>query len=62
MPNLLYEEYKNIWLEATKEYNLPIIYNINIGHASPRCILPYAGKIKIDFDNARVFLQESMVV
>jgi muramoyltetrapeptide carboxypeptidase LdcA involved in peptidoglycan recycling len=56
-----YEEYKQLWLEATQPYDLPIIYNMNFGHADPRCILPYGGKVKIDFDQAKVFLQEPLV-
>ena len=56
-----YEEYKQLWIEATSTYNLPIIYNMNFGHADPRCILPYDGKVKIDFDEVKVILQEPLV-
>lgn len=56
-----YEEYKAVWLEATEAYNLPIMYNVNFGHAAPRCILPYGGKAKIDFNLAEIFLQEPLV-
>ena len=57
----LYEEYKKIWLDTTSIYNLPIIYNLYFGHAVPRCILPYGGKVKIDFDQAKIVLQEPLV-
>jgi muramoyltetrapeptide carboxypeptidase LdcA involved in peptidoglycan recycling len=56
-----YEEYKQLWVEATSSYKLPIVYNMNFGHADPRCILPYGGKVKIDFDQAIVMLQEPLV-
>jgi muramoyltetrapeptide carboxypeptidase LdcA involved in peptidoglycan recycling len=56
-----YEEYKQLWIEATSTYDIPIIYNMNFGHADPRCILPYGGKVKIDFDQATVILQEPLV-
>jgi muramoyltetrapeptide carboxypeptidase LdcA involved in peptidoglycan recycling len=56
-----YEEYKAIWLEVTEKYNLPIIYNLNFGHATPRCILPYGGRVKIDFDKLKIRLIESLV-
>lgn len=56
-----YEEYKEAWLAITKEYNLPILYNMNFGHAAPRCILPYGGQVKIDFDQAKVHLLEPLV-
>jgi muramoyltetrapeptide carboxypeptidase LdcA involved in peptidoglycan recycling len=57
---VFYEEYKDEWLNATEKYNLPILYNINIGHAAPRCILPYGAKMSIDFDTARLFLEEPL--
>lgn len=56
-----YEEYKDVWLEATKRYSTPIIYNINVGHAAPRSILPYGGSVSVDFDSARIFLEEALV-
>lgn len=56
-----YEEYKKEWLDITEEYNLPIIYNINVGHAIPRGILPYGGNVSIDFDSARIFINEPLV-
>jgi muramoyltetrapeptide carboxypeptidase LdcA involved in peptidoglycan recycling len=56
-----YEEYKKVWLGATEQYNLPILFNINIGHAAPRCILPYGGSVSVNFDTARLFLEESLV-
>jgi muramoyltetrapeptide carboxypeptidase LdcA involved in peptidoglycan recycling len=56
-----YQEYKDVWLEATKKYDTPILYNLNIGHAAPRCILPYGGRVRIDFDESRIILLESLV-
>lgn len=56
-----YDEYKQVWLEATEKHNLPIIYNINVGHAAPRCILPYGGRVSVDFDERRIFLDEPLV-
>lgn len=56
-----YEEYKKEWLDITEQYNLPILYNINIGHAAPRGILPYGGSVSIDLNSARVFLEEPLV-
>lgn len=34
---IYYEEYKKVYLEVMKDCNTPIMYNINFGHASPRC-------------------------
>jgi muramoyltetrapeptide carboxypeptidase LdcA involved in peptidoglycan recycling len=36
-----YEEYKQVYKEVFNGLNLPIIYNVNFGHATPRCIVPY---------------------
>ncbi len=40
-----YEEYKSIYLEVLNDVSVPILYNVNFGHAYPRCILTYGAKI-----------------
>ena len=35
-----YDEYKQILLETINN-NISIVYNVNIGHAQPRCIIPF---------------------
>ncbi len=57
-----YDEYKVVWREMTETYKLPILYNFNIGHATPRCILPYDAEMTIDFDNATVTINEPYVM
>ena len=45
-----------------KEYHceeLPILYNVNIGHSSPIGILPFGTKIKVNFDKKTIHLVES---
>lgn len=57
-----YEEYKEAYRKVLKEYhqeNLPILYNLNIGHAYPIGILPLGTDIQIDFTNKKVYLLES---
>jgi len=56
-----YEEYKEILLEVTKDYDLPIIYNVNFGHGHPRGIMPYGLKAEIDLDQKRIFIKEPLV-
>lgn len=59
-----YHEYKDIYLKVLKEFNceqLPILYNINVGHAKPTGILPLGIKVSIDFDNKKLMLIESPV-
>lgn len=57
-----YEEYKEVYKKVLKEFkkeNLPVLYNINIGHAYPIGILPLGTEIEIDFTNKKISLIES---
>lgn len=57
-----YEEYKEVYLRVLKEFNkesLPVLYNINIGHAYPTGILPLGTDVQIDFTNKKISLLES---
>lgn len=37
---IYFNEYKNILLEETENNDISIVFNLNIGHATPRCIIP----------------------
>ena len=57
-----YEEYKDVYLKVLKEYNkedLPVLYNINIGHAYPNGIIPLGTEIKVDYTNKKLYLVKS---
>lgn len=57
-----YEEYKEIYLKIIKEFNcenLPIIYNINIGHAFGTGLLPLGIKYEINLKNKTIKFLES---
>ena len=59
-----YEEYKEVYKKILKEFNhedLPVLYNINVGHAAPMGILPLGTEVQIDFDNKKIILTESAV-
>lgn len=43
-----YEEYKLILKEIIDNQNLPIVYNINFGHATPRTVLPYGARVRVN--------------
>ena len=51
-----YEEYKEIWREAVGNPMLPILYNINFGHAAPRAILPYGALARVDAEKQEILL------
>ena len=38
---------------------LPILYNVNFGHAYPRCALPYGVSATVDLDEKIILLDES---
>ena len=61
-----YEEYKHVLLQVVgKECgrsDLPILYNVNFGHASPICILPYGILAEIDCNCNSLRLLESAVI
>ena len=48
MDEIYYEEYKKILVEEINKPSLPILYNINIGHAAPRCIIPFGIEAFVD--------------
>ena len=50
MDEKYFEEYKKIIAEVVNDPALPIVANINIGHASPRCIIPFGVHAVVDAD------------
>ena len=42
------DEYKMILQETTGDLHLPVVLNINIGHALPRCIMPFGIRATLD--------------
>ena len=57
-----YEEYKEIYLKVLKEFDcedLPIIYNVNIGHAFGTGLLPLGINYEIDLDAKTIRFLES---
>ena len=41
-------EYRQLLTEITAHPDLPIVFNVNIGHAQPRCILPLGVEATVD--------------
>ncbi|MEN8906694.1 MAG: S66 peptidase family protein [Clostridiales bacterium] len=61
-----FEEYKNEYTKVVGEEfgkkDLPILYNMNFGHTSPMCILPYGVEAKIDCGEKNFHIVESGVM
>ncbi|MFA7417139.1 MAG: S66 peptidase family protein [Acholeplasma sp.] len=55
-----YDAYKKILKKVGKDLNLPIIYNVNVGHALPRAMLPLGLKGLIDFDKKTIEITEKL--
>lgn len=57
-----YEPYKEVWRKVVggeaKRPDLPILYNVNFGHAEPIGVLPYGVKCRLDADKKTLTLME----
>ncbi len=42
------EEYRQLLTQVIRRPELPIVYNLNIGHAKPRCIIPFGVEAVVD--------------
>ena len=52
----LYDEYKDILVNVVNNLKLPIVYNVNFGHATPRCALQYGAMAKVDMKKKKIYL------
>jgi len=61
MDEVYYDEYKEVYTSVIDREDLPIVYNINIGHATPRAILPFGVELEVDADNNRIKILEDIL-
>ncbi len=47
---MYYNEYKQVLSEEISNRDLSIVYNLNVGHATPRCIIPFGVDAEVDVD------------
>ena len=45
-----YYDYRKILLEEFSSEDLSIVYNLNVGHATPRCIIPFGVNAEVNVD------------
>ena len=50
MDDMYHAEYKKLLVSIIANKELPILCNINVGHAQPRCILPFGVPAHVDAD------------
>lgn len=53
---MYYQEYKEILIRVIDNEKLPVVYNVNFGHATPRCALQYGVAVKVDMLQKKIFL------
>lgn len=53
------QEYQEILIEVIDDPKLPILYNLNFGHAYPRMILPYGVEVTITANGQTLHFNES---
>lgn len=59
-----YEEYKEVYKKILKQFNkedLPILYNVNFGHAAPITVLPIGTDVEVDYNEKKIKLLERPV-
>lgn len=53
-----YQEYKDILIKVIDNDELPIVYNVNFGYATPRCTLQYGAVAKVDMKQRKIFVNK----
>ncbi len=48
------EEYKQLLVEVIDRPELPVLFNINVGHALPRCIIPFGVDAVVDSEKQSI--------
>lgn len=48
MDNVYADEYRQLLVEVADDPELPIVFNVNIGHGMPRCIMPFGVDAVVD--------------
>ena len=55
-----YDSYKEIYQQVFSDLDTPVLFNLNFGHATPRCILPYGAQVEVNYDLKTVKVLEKM--
>ncbi|MDH6364124.1 muramoyltetrapeptide carboxypeptidase LdcA involved in peptidoglycan recycling [Enterococcus sp. PF1-24] len=55
-----YQEYKKVLMKVIANPDLSILYNLNFGHATPRCILPYGIYTRVDATANKLIFEEEL--
>ena len=61
MDESYYNEYKEVYKKVFSDLDTPVLFNVNFGHATPRCIIPYDREVEIDYDNKKILIKENIL-
>ena len=48
------QDYKQLLIQIMGRSDLPIVFNLNIGHAMPRCIIPFGVEAVVDVEKQMI--------
>ena len=54
MDEMYTKEYQEILVDIVNNPNLPIVWNINVGHATPRTIVPFGVMARVDVEKQKI--------
>ena len=52
------EEYREVIVKVVDNPALPIVWNLNVGHATPRCIIPFGILATVDVEAQKIFFKK----
>ena len=54
MDEMYTKEYQEILVDIVNNPNLPIVWNLNVGHATPRAIVPFGVMARVDVEKQKI--------
>lgn len=54
MDEMYTKEYQDILVDIVNNPNLPIVWNLNVGHATPRTIVPFGVMARVDVEKQKI--------
>ena len=54
MDEMYTKEYQEILVDIVNNPNLPIVWNLNVGHATPRTIVPFGVMARVDVEKQKI--------
>ncbi len=48
------QEYRQLLIQVIERNDLPVVFNLNVGHAMPRCIIPFGVEAVVDVEKQMI--------